>query len=129
MNQQRSSLGKDLVGLELLTAEQILTILDTADMQPKLGSPAGADMSADIAALPTGNENADALLDRANGIETGLTPRQAQRLIAASTAGKLSGLPAGTPAIFRNAVADAKARITATTDADGNRTAITYDVT
>ena len=31
MNQQRSSLGKDLVGLELLTAEQILTILNTAE--------------------------------------------------------------------------------------------------
>ena len=31
MNQRRSSLGKDLVGLELLTAEQILTILNTAE--------------------------------------------------------------------------------------------------
>jgi len=31
LNQQRSSLGKDLVGLELLTAEQILTILNTAE--------------------------------------------------------------------------------------------------
>ena len=81
------------------------------------------------AILDAVNEIADGLLDRANAIETGLTLRQAQRLIAASTAGKLSGLPGGAPAIFREAVADTKARITATTDADGNRTAIVYDVT
>ena len=31
MNQRRSSLGKDLVGLERLTGEQILTILNTAE--------------------------------------------------------------------------------------------------
>lgn len=32
------------------------TLVDTADMQPKLGSPAGTDMSADIADIPTVSE-------------------------------------------------------------------------
>ncbi len=78
--------------------------------------------------IPTAIQNADALLDRANGVETGLTPRNALRLQAAATAGKLSGAATNTNTI-RNAVADSKDRITATVDADGNRTAITYDLT
>lgn len=73
------------------------------------------------------NSIADALLDRADAIETGLTPRQSMRLIVAADAGKLSGAATTTIAI-RNAVADSKARITATVDASGNRSAITYDV-
>lgn len=71
---------------------------------------------------------AAALLDLAAGVETGLTVRQAFRIIAAATAGKLSGGGTATE-VFRNAVADAKARITATVDASGNRSAITYDLT
>lgn len=78
--------------------------------------------------IPTANANADALLDRANAIETGLTLRQALRLLAAAAAGKLSGA-ATTTITIRNAVADSKARITATVDSDGNRSAITTDVT
>lgn len=69
---------------------------------------------------------ADAYLDRTNAIETGLTPRGAVRLIVSATAGKASGMET-TTAVLRNAVADTKARITATVDANGNRTAITWD--
>lgn len=65
--------------------------------------------------------------DLAGGIETGLTPRQAMRLIAAATAGKLSGAATVTVTI-RNAVADDANRIVATVDADGNRTAIAYSL-
>lgn len=61
-------------------------------------------------------------------LETGLTWKNALRLIASSAAGKASGLATAT-AVYRNAVADDKDRITATVDADGNRTAITYDLT
>ena len=40
-----------------IKAVDVASILeDTADMQPKLGTPAGADMSADIADLPTVSE-------------------------------------------------------------------------
>lgn len=79
-------------------------------------------------AADAANEIADALLDRADAVETGLTPRQEMRLTAAASAGKLSGA-ATTSVVIRNAVADSKDRITATVDASGNRTAVTTDVT
>ena len=61
-------------------------------------------------------------------IEPGLTLRQALKLLAAATAGKLSG--GGTTTVtIRNAVDDSKDRIVATVDSSGNRTAITYDLT
>lgn len=66
------------------------------------------------------------LLDQSD-VETGLTLRQALRLIAAATAGKVSG-GGGTTITFRNPVADTDDRIIATVDVDGNRTAITYDL-
>lgn len=83
--------------------------------------------SASYTIPPTADQNADAYLDRADAIEVGLTPRQAQRLFGAALAGKLSGAATVTVTI-RNAVADSKNRIVATVDADGNRSAITYDV-
>jgi hypothetical protein len=66
------------------------------------------------------------LLDEED-IETGLTLRQALRLVAAATAGKISGGGTATVTI-RNAVADGVDRITAEVDSSGNRTAITYDL-
>lgn len=69
----------------------------------------------------------EAILDAADAIETSLTVRQALRLIAAACAGKVSGMASNAP-VFRN-VGDTKNRITATTDANGNRTAITTDAT
>lgn len=60
-------------------------------------------------------------------IEPGLTLRQALRLIAAATAGKLAAGSGSTIAI-RN-VGDSKTRITATVDGSGNRTAVEYDLT
>jgi len=81
-----------------------------------------------VSDIPTTSAIANALLDLADAIETGLTPRQAIRLQLAALAGKLSGAGTGTE-VFRNAVADSKVRITATVDGDGNRTAITTDAT
>ena len=66
------------------------------------------------------------LLDQED-VETGLTMRKALRLIAAATAGKVSGADGSTMTI-KNAVADTKNRIVASVDANGNRTAITYDL-
>jgi len=81
-----------------------------------------------IITSPTGSDTATALLDLTDAIESGLTPRNALRLISAASAGKISG--AATPTVtIRNAVADSKDRVTATVDADGNRTAITTDLT
>jgi hypothetical protein len=66
------------------------------------------------------------LLDQED-IETGLTLRKALRLVAAATAGKISGA-SGTTITIRNPVADDKDRIVATVDVDGNRSAFTYDL-
>lgn len=60
-------------------------------------------------------------------VEEGMTLRQALRLVAAATAGKISGA-SGTTITIRNAVADDKDRIVATVDVDGNRSAFTYDL-
>jgi hypothetical protein len=77
---------------------------------------------------PTAIENADALLDRANAVETGLTPRGLMRLVASGAAGKASGF--GTPTVvYRAAVSDSKPRITATVDSTGNRSTVTTDTT
>lgn len=65
-----------------------------------------------------------ALLDLANGIETGLTLRQDLRLMAAVLFGKSSN----GAATYRD-FADSKNRIVSTLDVDGNRTAVTRDAT
>ncbi len=70
----------------------------------------------------------DQMWDLPDGVETGLTPRQALRLAAAVLAGKISGAPTG-PIVIRSAVADDKERVTATVDASGNRTDVSTDVT
>jgi hypothetical protein len=90
--------------------------------------PTHAELTTAIDAVPTAAENAAGLLDLAAGVETGLTLRQAMRLLAAASAGKLSGA-ATTTITIRNAVADDKDRITATVDSSGNRSAITVDLT
>ncbi len=91
--------------------------------------PADAsDIAALFGAIPTASQNAAGLLDLASAIETGLTMRGAMRLIVAANAGKVSGAET-TSVIIRNAVADSKARITATVDSNGNRTVVTTDAT
>jgi hypothetical protein len=126
-------------------------VRDAMKLAPTAGSPAAgsvdahldnieADTGTDGVVVATGSKTgyalstagnqavADEALDRSNAIETGLTLRGALRLIAAACAGKASGL-ATTTAVYRNAVADSKARLTATVDADGNRTAVSADTT
>lgn len=70
---------------------------------------------------------ANTLLDLASAIETGLSPRAAMKLIAAACAGTASGL-ATTTAVYNNAFANTKPRITATVDANGDRLSIVYDI-
>jgi len=78
-----------------------------------------------ISDVPLANENADAILDRADAIETGVTLRQFARLALATLCGKASGLET-TTVTFRN-TADTKNRVVATVDANGNRSAVTLD--
>lgn len=71
------------------------------------------------------NTGIDAIFDRTDGVESGWTLRQALRIMAAALAGELAG--AATTTITIRNITDTKARITATVDADGNRTALTLD--
>lgn len=99
-----------------------------ADGAIDAGALAADAITAAKVAADVWTEMAAALFDLADGIETGLTPRNALRLIAAACAGKASGMGTAT-GVFRSAVADSKNRITATQDANGNRSAITTDLT
>ncbi len=143
------ALASAIAALNNLSAAQVNTEADTAIVDAALATAANLAVVAgyldtEIAAIkaktdnlpaapaatgdiPTAAQNAAAMLDLSNGIETGLTPRQALRLLAAASAGKLTGA-ATTTIVIRNAVADGKDRITATVDSDGNRSAITYDL-
>lgn len=73
------------------------------------------------------NTGIDGILDRSAGVETNFTLRQAMRLLLSSVVAKLSG--AATATVTIRDINDTKARITATVDSDGNRTAVTTDVT
>ena len=90
-----------------------------ADVRSAVGL-ASANLDTQLDALPTAAENA-------TGLETGLTVRQYFRLAASALFGKASGLGT-TTAVFRD-FGDTKNRISATVDANGNRSAITRDAT
>lgn len=80
-------------------------------------------ISAALLASDAANEIADALLDRADAIETGITLRLASRYTVAAAAGVASGM-ATTTAVIKGANV-LTTRITATVDADGNRSSVT----
>ena len=88
--------------------------------------PTNAELATALGDIPTAAENAAGLLDMTNGVEGSLTVKQALRAIFAALAGKLSG--AGTTTITIKNRNDDVNRLVATVDADGNRTAITYDL-
>lgn len=130
-NAAASAVGGLPVAVDTSGRVDVLKINGTSqtagDVFARIGAPVGASISADIAAVPNANANADALLDRAAGIETNRTPRQGLRLMLAALMGKASGL-ATTTAVYRD-TNDSKNRISATVDADGNRSAVTLDAT
>ena len=107
-----------------LAAASYTAPLDAAATRAALGM-AAANLDTQLGALPTAAENATAVLDEI--IEAALSLRQAMRLCIAAMGGKASGLDT-TTAIYRDS-ADTKDRITATVDANGNRTAVTLDLT
>lgn len=120
-------------------ADQSLVIAATDALATLIGDvPTNAELATALAAaddavlaaiaalsIPTANQNADALLDRAAGVETNRTLRQALRLILAAVAGKVSGAATTTTTI--RDTNDSVDRIVATVDADGNRSAVTLN--
>ena len=76
--------------------------------------------------VTAGNAIADDLLDRANAIESSITPRQAWRYTAAAEAGVTAG--ALTPTFTIAAIGNAGTnRISASTDQSGNRLSVTLN--
>lgn len=74
------------------------------------------------------------LLNYTAGVETGLTVKQALRLISAILVGISTGFPSGTK-VFKSAdisggtIQGTTSRVSATTDSDGNRSSLTIDLT
>jgi hypothetical protein len=81
--------------------------------------------SLSIGSRPSAVDIAGEVLD-VQELEVGLSLREALRIMAAALAGKVSGA-GGSTVTIRAAETDHKARITATVDANGNRTAVTID--
>ncbi|MCE5212990.1 MAG: hypothetical protein LLG40_15720 [Deltaproteobacteria bacterium] len=96
---------------------------DNLPADPADQSAVEAAITAAIAAIEAAIPTADAIHDEV--VEGSLTFRQIIRILLAFAAGKSTG--GGTATITFRDVADAKARITATADGDGNRSAITLD--
>lgn len=108
---------------DLATLEAMITAV-SSQLPPSL---VGGRIDAHVGDISGTAENAlaDAILDRAAGVEVGFTVRQGLRLILAAMAGKLAG--AGTISVAIRAANDLKTRITATVDAQGNRTVMVLD--
>jgi hypothetical protein len=137
--------GTGITGLNDLAAADVRTAvgLATANLDTQIAAlPTDADVNAacdtaiktDTAAilLDTGTDGVllatgavDAIHDEV--VEGTTTFRQSVRLLMSALIGKVSGAPTG-PIVFRD-IGDTKARLTATVDADGNRTAVTRDAT
>jgi len=124
-----SVVGLTAANLDVAVSTRLATAsytapMDAAATRAALGM-AAANLDTQLGALPTAAENATAVLDEI--IEAALSLRAAMRLCIAAMGGKASGLDT-TTAIYRDS-ADTKDRITATVDANGNRTAVTLDLT
>ena len=104
-----------------------LTALPNADADAAGGLPISDAGALDLDAKLNADNIAAAFLDLSNSIETGWTVRKVLRIVASAICGKVSGA-ATTTNTFRS-ITDAKARVTATVDIDGNRSAVTLDGT
>lgn len=105
-------------------ADPVDVVFDVVAFDPQSATNLGLST---LTTIPTAAANAAGLLDLAAGVEAGLTLREALRGMVAALLGKVSG--ADTTEISFRDQADTKDRIVATVTADGNRTAITKDLT
>lgn len=108
----------------LATAAGVASVqADTDDLQARL--PAALIGGKIDATLSAGERTsiATAVLDLAAAID-GATPRETLSRMAAALVGKVSGMAAGSP-VFRKQD-DSGAKVTATCDASGNRTAVAF---
>jgi hypothetical protein len=122
-----AEIGAAGAGLTALATQTSVNTVDT--VVDAILADTGTDGVVVAAASKTGYAlsaaGVDAVLDEV--VEGAYTFRELLRGIAAATLAKASGLET-TTAVFRD-LGDTKPRITATVDADGNRTAVTLDLT
>lgn len=105
-------------------AEQIMQVSDVVSTLSDIDMEVEA-LSTQIAGIP--GESATATLEKTDGIETSWSLQQSLRVILGVLAGVTTGMGT-TAAVLRNP-ANTKSRVSATVDASGNRSAITYDKT
>ncbi len=113
-NAAGADVAADIIALK---AETALIVADTNELQTD-------DVPGLIGAL--NDITVDNILDAAAAVD-GYTPRQVLALALAALAGKLSG--AATTTVTVRSADDNHDRITATVDADGNRSAVTLETT
>jgi len=114
-----TTLPGQISGLNNISTGDVLTQATAA--LTTYDPPTKGELDSGLAAL---NDITAAAVLAAGDVD-GYTLEEALKLILASIAGKLSG--AATTSITIRSADDSKARITATVDADGNRTALTLD--
>lgn len=107
------TLGKAIADIE---TDATAILADTNELQTD-----------DVPGLIAGLNDITAASVLAAGDIDGYSLEESLKLIGAATAGKLSG--AATTTVTIRAMDDSKARITATVDSDGNRSAVTLDET
>jgi hypothetical protein len=98
-----------------------VTLVDTTTTNTDMRGTNNALLAANYTAPPSTTNIVDAILD--DEIETGFSVARTLRIIAASTAGKVTGGPDGP--VFRN-LSDTANQITGVATEDGNRTTATY---
>lgn len=76
--------------------------------------------------IPTANQNADAMLDRVDGVETGLTPRQLLRLLLAVLVGISNATDPEAGTITFKRKDGATTALTTVFNEEGDRTSVTY---
>lgn len=125
-----SDFGTEVGTAVWATTTRALTILDedstTLDLDATIRAAVGlasANLDTQLDALPTAAETATAVM--ASNVEGTVTLTESMRLQNAVLLGKASGLST-TTAVYRD-LADTKNRVSATVDADGNRSAVTLD--
>ena len=122
------SATRTLTSADNITSTGGTTVPQTGDSYARLGAPAGASVSADIASIKNDTATGGVLVAPSGldliVVETGLNARQALSTTAAALAGVLSGAET-TDVVIRAANDPATTRINATVDADGNRSVVT----
>lgn len=120
----QSAIQTDVAGVQSDTND-IQSRLPAALVSGRIDASVGAMAANTVTASALAADAVDEILDEV--IEGSTTFRQMLRLFASALGGKLDG--AATTTVTIRDLGDTKDRVTATVDANGNRTAITLDLT